>query len=241
MIRRLFVDGIQVSIDEVESQDGLYVVKVGGYVDTTTSIELEDAIERLIKTEVKKIIIDLGAVDYISSAGWGIFISEIKSIRQRGGDLKLVRMVPDVYEVFELLEFHNILEAYDSLDDAIEDFRKEIMIDSMEEEAEPAVIGGGDEAVSTKIATSPLRVLKGMIDGNKIALQSEDLTSLSIDEKIRAIARENPEFNTREIRNALDDEKFGFVAINWLELRRRLKALSLDSMRKRVIFARKNM
>jgi anti-sigma B factor antagonist len=235
------MDGIQVSVDKIENHDDLYVVKVGGYVDTTTSIELEDVIERLIKTEVKKIIIDLGAVDYISSAGWGIFISEIKSIRQRGGDLKLVRMVPDVYEVFELLEFHNILEAYDSLEEAIDDFKKEIMIEGLEDGSEPATAGGGDDAVSTKIATSPLQVLKGMIDGNKPAVQSVDLASLSIDEKIKTVARENPEFNTREIRNALADVRFGSVTINWLELRRRLKALSLDSMRKRVIFARKNM
>jgi len=235
------MDGIQVSIDKVENHEDLFVVRVGGYVDTTTSIELEDAIERLIKTEVKKIIIDLGAVDYISSAGWGIFISEIKSIRQRGGDLKRVRMVPDVYEVFELLEFHNILEAYDSLEDAIDDFRKELMIDGLEDGTEPTTGGGGDELVSMKIATSPLQVLKGMIDGNKSSVQRQDLTSVSIDEKIKIVVRENPEFNTREIRNALDDERFGSVTINWLELRRRLKALSLDSMRKRVIFARKNM
>ena len=34
---------------------------------------------------------------------------EIKSIREQNGDLKLVRMIPDVYEIFELLEFHHIL------------------------------------------------------------------------------------------------------------------------------------
>ncbi len=67
-------------------------------------------------------IVDLGNVDYISSAGWGIFISEIKSIRENGGDLKLVSMVPDVYEIFELLEFHHILDVYDSIDEAINKF-----------------------------------------------------------------------------------------------------------------------
>ena len=74
------MEGIQVSIDRIENHEDLCVVKVGGYVDTTTSIELEEVIEQLVKTEVKKIIIDLGAVDYISSAGWGIFISEINTI-----------------------------------------------------------------------------------------------------------------------------------------------------------------
>ena len=98
---------------------------MGGYIDTTTSSELERVLDSLLKSGVFRIIIDLGNVDYISSAGWGIFISEIKGIRERGGDLKLAGMISDVYEVFELLEFHYILKAYDTIDDAVKDFYKD--------------------------------------------------------------------------------------------------------------------
>jgi hypothetical protein len=61
-------------------------------------------------------------VNYISSAGWGIFISEIKEIRENGGDLKLAAMTGDVFEVFELLEFQTILESFDSVEDAVNSF-----------------------------------------------------------------------------------------------------------------------
>jgi anti-sigma B factor antagonist len=66
--------------------------------------------------------VDLSGVTYISSAGWGIFIGEIKEIRNRGGDLKLAGMVGDVFEVFQLLEFQTILEAYPSADQATDAF-----------------------------------------------------------------------------------------------------------------------
>ena len=69
-----------------------------------------------------EVVVDLKDVDYISSAGWGIFIGEIKDIRHRGGDLKLSGMVGDVYEVFQLLEFHSILQAYDTSEEAISSF-----------------------------------------------------------------------------------------------------------------------
>jgi anti-sigma B factor antagonist len=69
-----------------------------------------------MKSGTFNIIIDSSNVDYISSAGWGIFISEIKGIREKGGDLKLVRMIPDVYKVFELLEFHYIIKAFDTIE-----------------------------------------------------------------------------------------------------------------------------
>ena len=40
--------------------------------------------------------------------------------------LKLAGMSPDVYEVFELLEFQNILEAYDSAPEAVQRFESEL-------------------------------------------------------------------------------------------------------------------
>ncbi len=90
------MEGIQVSTEVAGSGNQLSVIKVGGYIDTTTSSEVERALNGLLKQGRYQIIIDLGNVDYISSAGWGIFISEIKAIRENNGDLKLVRMIPDV-------------------------------------------------------------------------------------------------------------------------------------------------
>ena len=116
------MEGIQVSTEVAGSRNQISIIKVGGYIDTTTSSELERALDSLLKQGRFFLIVDLGNVDYISSAGWGIFISEIKSIRENGGDLKLVRMVPDVYEIFELLEFHHILDVYDTVDEAINKF-----------------------------------------------------------------------------------------------------------------------
>ena len=116
------MEGIQVSTEMRGSQNQISLIKVGGFIDTTTSSEVERSLHNLLKQNRFNIIIDLGNVDYISSAGWGIFISEIKSIRENNGDLKLVRMIPDVYEIFELLEFHHILDVYDSVDEAVESF-----------------------------------------------------------------------------------------------------------------------
>jgi len=116
------MEGIQVSVEKVGEKENVAIINVGGYIDTTTSSELERALDSLLKEGVFQVVIDLEKVDYISSAGWGIFISEIKGIRERGGDLKLARMIPDVYEVFELLEFHYILKAYDTIEEALESF-----------------------------------------------------------------------------------------------------------------------
>ncbi|MCK4236242.1 MAG: STAS domain-containing protein [Candidatus Krumholzibacteria bacterium] len=116
------MEDISISFSRPEKNPDISVISVRGYVDTTTSAELEESLKRLLRKGRFNIIIDLGGVSYISSAGWGIFISEIKKIRENGGDLKLAAMVGDVYEIYELLEFQTILESFDSIDEAIESF-----------------------------------------------------------------------------------------------------------------------
>lgn len=116
------VDGIFVSVSAGSREHGVSVLKVRGYLDTTTASELETALYGLLGKQEFKIVVDLSDVDYISSAGWGIFIGEIKEIRHKGGDIRLSGMSGDVYEVFQLLEFNSILDAYDEADEAIASF-----------------------------------------------------------------------------------------------------------------------
>lgn len=118
------MEGINVSFSRPEDNADVSLLSVQGYVDTTTSAELEESLKRLLKKGRFNIVIDLSGVNYISSAGWGIFISEIKSIRENGGDLRLAGMIGDVYEVFELLEFQTILQSFDTVDEAIKSYKK---------------------------------------------------------------------------------------------------------------------
>ena len=116
--------GIDVIVEQAGSRYQIAVVRVLGQIDTTTSHELERRLQYLLRDRQFEIIIDLSKVTYISSAGWGIFISEIRGIRESGGDLKLVGMTPEVSEVFELLEFHNILESFKTVETAVERFER---------------------------------------------------------------------------------------------------------------------
>lgn len=115
------MDSIAISLKENSTKD-VSEIRVDGVIDTLTASELEEVIESLLKRDRFKVIVDLAGVDYISSAGWGIFISHIKDMHENGGDLKLANMIANVSEIYELLEFDNVLQAYASLEDAREDF-----------------------------------------------------------------------------------------------------------------------
>ena len=112
-----------ISEENVNPRDRVVLLNLKGTIETTNAGTLEDVIGRIINGKCFRIIVDLSGVTYISSAGWGIFISEIKRVRRESGDIKLAAMRPEVREVFDLLEFNNILRPYPDKLEALKDFQ----------------------------------------------------------------------------------------------------------------------
>jgi anti-anti-sigma factor len=111
-----------ISEERTGSAHPVSILTLRGTIETTNASGLEETLERIVDERCYRIVVDLSGVTYISSAGWGIFISEIKRIRRNAGDIKLAGMRPEVREVFDLLEFGNILKPFERTSDAIKDF-----------------------------------------------------------------------------------------------------------------------
>ena len=247
------MEGIQVSTEVAGDEGQISIIKVGGYIDTTTSSEVERALNGLLKQGRYKIIIDLGNVDYISSAGWGIFISEIKSIRENNGDLKLVSMIPDVYEIFELLEFHHILDVYDSNQEAIQKFQEAefagvpSMASSYGQTTEDSYEGQSDtgshvvnesETVSN-FDQSHRPGAESRVAPSEDSQSHVDLSSISVENKIRHIVAHNPNFGAYKINKKLNTLEFGFTKLGWFGVRSMLNRLGLNSRIRRREFTEK--
>lgn len=76
-----------------------------GFLDAHTAPDLENAIQQTIDKGSHKILVNFKALDYISSAGLGVFMAFIEDVRNRGGDIKLSSMNEKVFSVFDLLGF----------------------------------------------------------------------------------------------------------------------------------------
>ncbi|HEX3113462.1 MAG TPA: STAS domain-containing protein [Candidatus Eisenbacteria bacterium] len=206
--------GIDVYVEEAAQNPAVSILRVSGYVDTTTSPDLERRLQALLKEKRFHIVVDLASVEYISSAGWGIFISEIREIRENGGDLKLAGMIADVREVFDLLEFENILKAY--------------------ADSEQAVVSFGPVAGASKSSTPSASSASGaQPDGpqrSEVILSDEDL--------IREIARQHPEFGLMRIQRELRRPERGSRDLNPVQIYVLLRKLDLDTKERREAFAR---
>ncbi len=212
--------GIDVYVEEAAQNRGVSVLRVSGYVDTTTSPDLERRLQALLREKRFHIVVDLSGVEYISSAGWGIFISEIREIREQGGDLKLAGMIPDVREVFDLLEFENILKAYPDPELAIGSFGQVAPSTQVPSTAGTAASGSG-QAASSK---APHR--------SEQVLSDEDL--------IREIARQHPEFGLMRIQKELRRPERGGRDLNPVQIYVLLRKLDLDTRERRVALAKEN-
>ncbi len=98
------------------------VLNISGYLDAHTAPEFETALTRLMQEERYRIIVSMKDLQYISSAGLGVFMEFIEEVRNKKGDIKLAEVPPRVYKVFDLLGFPSLYEFYESTDEAISRF-----------------------------------------------------------------------------------------------------------------------
>lgn len=97
-----------------------------GYLDAHTAPELEGEINNLVTKGQNKILINLKDLDYISSAGLGVFMAFIEEIRESGGDIKIAELKPKVFSVFDLLGFPMLFDIVTSEEEAIKKFYENV-------------------------------------------------------------------------------------------------------------------
>lgn len=97
-------------------------MELKGQLDTFTASQVEQALDKLISKRQFRIVIDLGKVNYVSSAGWGIFLGILKEVKLNKGDLRLCGMTHDVTEVFKLLQMEFFLPTYETWAEAARSF-----------------------------------------------------------------------------------------------------------------------
>jgi len=227
------------------------VIRVDGVIDTMTATELEKVTNSLLGQRRYNIIVDLGGVDYISSAGWGIFISNIREIRLNSGDIKLARMIPNVYEIFELLEFDSILKAFDNIEKAKNDFGGGAAAaqPGIEIEKPDPIPVGEQVAAQPQAATSvsPEPATSGTAEINpasqvqlgppKMSPSTAAVADMhvTLDEAIMDVVGKDPFLSVSEIKTAIqaDFPGTGFFKTWWS-----LRALGLNSKKKRFYFVR---
>ncbi len=107
----------------IKTQGDISIIKLTGYLDAHTAPKLEEAISNLLKESRFKIVVNFSDLNYISSAGLGVFMGFIENVRTNGGDIKFSSMSQKIYNIFDLIGFPLIYEFYNSDEEAINKFK----------------------------------------------------------------------------------------------------------------------
>jgi len=93
---------------------GITVVTLKGQLDAHTFSMLETVMDQIFEDGCFKIVFKLDALDYVASAGMGVFISTLARAEQQQGGVVLVNLAPKVRNVFEMF---GLLDAFRSAND----------------------------------------------------------------------------------------------------------------------------
>lgn len=84
--------------------------------------DLRDAVRSLVAQGKKKIILNLAGVDYLDSSGVGELVGSFTTVRNAGGELKLLNLTQKVHDVLHVTKLYTVFDIKDDEFTAIKSF-----------------------------------------------------------------------------------------------------------------------
>ncbi|MBS1487840.1 MAG: STAS domain-containing protein [Bacteroidetes bacterium] len=100
-------------------EGGADIIAVIGEIDASSSIDLDLAIAKSVGEGAKKILVDCSALEYISSAGLGVFMSYIEELRDKNIQMVLFGLKEKVVNTFEILGLASLLHIRENKSEAL--------------------------------------------------------------------------------------------------------------------------
>jgi len=94
--------------------DGVTIVDLSGRITLGEgSTMLRDIVRDMIAKGNKKILLNLGDVSYIDSSGIGELVSAFTSVRNQGGELKLLNLTKKVHDLLQITKLYTVFDVKD--------------------------------------------------------------------------------------------------------------------------------
>ena len=105
--------------------DGVTIVDLSGRITLGEgSVVLRDTVKELSTQGNKKILLNLGDVTYIDSSGIGELVSAFTSVRNAGGELKLLNLTKKVHDLLQITKLYTVFDISDDEASAIASFNR---------------------------------------------------------------------------------------------------------------------
>jgi anti-sigma B factor antagonist len=103
---------------------GITVVDLSGRITLGEgSTVLRETVKDLLSKGQRKILLNLGDVTYIDSSGIGELVSAFTSVRNQGGELKLLNLTKKVHDLLQITKLYTVFDIKDDEATAIQSFK----------------------------------------------------------------------------------------------------------------------
>ena len=109
-------------ISKVGARADIIVVHVLGPLDTVAAYNFREQLDALIKRGNSKYIIDLEKLEYISSAGIGVFPAVAPELQKKKGGIIFVNVSEKTLKLFNMIGLTTIFKVKDTLENAVKEF-----------------------------------------------------------------------------------------------------------------------
>lgn len=103
---------------------GVTVVDLSGRITLgEPSACLRDTLRQLLGNGQKRILLNLAEVAYIDSSGLGELVSGFTTVKNQGGQLKLLNLTKKVTDLLQVTKLFTVFEVHDNEQSAIQSFK----------------------------------------------------------------------------------------------------------------------
>ncbi|NLN78159.1 MAG: STAS domain-containing protein [Armatimonadetes bacterium] len=113
------MEGIRLEI-ELKNVDGLEILDAAGEIDVYTAPQFKEAINTILATGQKHLIVDMSRITYMDSSGFGALLSATRRLRPEGGTINMVNVSPAIDRILKITRLSSVFALHDSLDEAIQ-------------------------------------------------------------------------------------------------------------------------
>ena len=109
---------------EQREEGDVVIVKVTGDITLNHGgdVQVKDKVQSLLQQDQKKIVLDLGGVAYVDSAGLGQLVQAYATTKNKGGALKLINLGKKLNDLLVVTKLVTVFDCYDSEAEAIKSF-----------------------------------------------------------------------------------------------------------------------
>ncbi|MDE0135545.1 STAS domain-containing protein [Candidatus Poriferisodalis multihospitum] len=101
-----------------ERDAGTNVIRPVGRVDGSNSADLHESLTAALSDEDSRVILDMGGIDYISSAGLRVLLLIAQHLGAASTPFAVCSLAASVDEVFRISGFNQIIQVFGTLDEA---------------------------------------------------------------------------------------------------------------------------